>query len=94
MISFASELYQYGVCFVMASNEIDSFANELSIAQLKHSPLHKTREIQFSRRKMDTLKRKKKTTLGLELWDSNSENFHVDLSTKLVVVLLVMSLSI
>ena len=51
MISFASELYQYGVCFVMASNEIDSFANELSIAQLKHSPLHKTREIQFSRRK-------------------------------------------
>ena len=67
MISFASELYQYGVCFVMASNEIDSFANELSIAQLKHSPLHKTREIQFSRRKNGYVKKKKK-----KLWDSNS----------------------
>ena len=60
LISFASALYWYGVCFAMVSNEIDSFANELSTRQIMHAPSRKTREIQFSRRKTkDTLKRKK-----------------------------------
>ena len=31
--SFASTLHRYGVCFV--SNEIDSFANELSARQIE-----------------------------------------------------------
>ena len=35
MISFTAVHYQYGVCFVMASNAIDSFANELSTCKLE-----------------------------------------------------------
>ena len=98
MISFASALYRYGVCFAMASNEIDSFANELSTRQIMHVPSRITREIQFSRRKKDTLKGKK--SLGLELWDSNLESFQrilirgVDRSTKPAVAILVMLLPI
>ena len=65
MGSYASALHRYGVCFAMASNEIDSFANELSTRQIMHVPSRITREIQFSRRKKDTLK-------GKNLWDSNS----------------------
>ena len=38
--SFASVLHRYGVCF--ASNEIDSFANELSTRQIEKKPLRKT----------------------------------------------------
>ena len=49
MISFASALYRYGVCFAMASNEVDTFANELSMRQIKQTPSRKTRrEIRFS----------------------------------------------
>ena len=70
MISFASALYRYGVCFVMASNEIDSFANELSTRQIMHVPSRITREIQFSRRKKGYVKGKKifgTRTLGFQL---------------------------
>ena len=94
----AVHLYRYGVCFAMASNEIDAFANELSSRQIMHVPLRITREIQFSRRKKDTLKGKK--SLGLDLWDSNSETFQrilncdVDRSTKPAVAVLVMLLPI
>ena len=59
MISFASALYWYVVCFAMASNEIDLFANELSMHQNKHAFSRKTRKVQFARRKKDMLKRKK-----------------------------------
>ena len=37
--SFASALHRYGVCF--ASNEIDSFANELSTRQIEKKPSSK-----------------------------------------------------
>ena len=82
----------------MASNEIDSFANELSTRQIMHVPSRITREIQFSRRKNDRLKGKK--SLGLELWDSTSgtptqkPSKDVDRSTKPAVAVLVMPLPI
>ena len=71
---------------LLASNEIDSFANEL------RESLHvKHEKFNFLTEKKDMLKREK--SLGLELWDSNSETFHgifviqgVDRSTKPVVV--------
>ena len=48
--SFASALHRYGVCF--ASNEIDSFANELSTRQIEKKPSCKALEIQdFSKNK-------------------------------------------
>ena len=37
--SFASALHRYGVCF--ASNEIDWFANELSMRQIEKNPTRK-----------------------------------------------------
>ena len=37
--SFASTLHRYGVCFV--SNEIGSFANELSTRQIEKKPSRK-----------------------------------------------------
>ena len=37
--SFASALHRYGACF--ASNEIDSFANELSTRQIEKKPSRK-----------------------------------------------------
>ena len=61
MLSFTSVLYQYGVCFVMASNEIHFFANDLS-----------TRQIEKNMRNSISSKKKyakTKKNLGLELWD-------------------------
>ena len=45
--SFASALHRYGVCFV--SNEIDSFANKLSMRQIEKSIRVKHEKFTFSR---------------------------------------------
>ena len=76
----------YMVFALLLANEIDFFANELRKSlRVKHVKFN------FLTEKKDMLKREK--SLGLELWDSNSETFHgifviqeVDHSTKPVVV--------
>ena len=71
--SFASALHRYGVCF--ASNEIDSFANELSTRQIEKKLRVKHEKFKFSRRTKRYAKKKK------NLWDSNSGLLTLKLST-------------
>ena len=71
--SSASALHWYGVCF--ASNEIDSFANELSTRQIEKNLRVKHKKFKFSRRTKRYAKKKRKS-LGLELRASYSETFH------------------
>ena len=56
--SFASALHRYGVYF--ASNEIDSFANELSMRQIEKSLRVTHEKFKFSRRTKRYAKKKKK----------------------------------
>ena len=71
--SFASALHRYGFCF--ASNEIDSFANELSTRQIEKSLRVKHEKFKFFRRTKRYAKKK-------NLWDSNSEILTLKLSTE------------
>ena len=71
---FASALHQYGVCF--AQNEIDSFANELSMLQIEKSLRVKHENSSFLEEQIDMLNRKK------NLWDSNSGILNLKLSTE------------
>ena len=66
--SFASAMHRY------ASNEIDSFANELSTRQIEKSLRVKHEKFKFSRRTKKLLKK--------NLWDSNSGIKTLKLSTE------------
>ena len=72
--SSASALHWYSVCF--ASNEIDSFANELSTRQIEKGLRIKHEKLEFSLRTKRYAKKKK------NLLDSNSGILTLKLSTE------------
>ena len=90
MVSFAFALYRYGICFAMASNELDSFANDLNTClHVKHKTFNVLEELK------GYAKKKRTRTLGFQLGNLpqniNSRRYR---STKPVVAVLVMQLPI